>query len=148
MGQEAEERTVKTAEETKAQEAEQMAAQGSPEPGRPVVPPEGQPPVPPVPPVPPAPPEGQPPAPPEGQPPESDDKKPLRISSPEQVDDYIRVTTPGMWLLVAAILILLAAIIIWGFAGRVEIENVDKDGQATTEYVAPASFVTDGVTGN
>ena len=145
MGQEAEERTVKTAEETKAQEAEQMAAQGSPEPGRPVVPPEGQPPVPPVPP---APPEGQPPAPPEGQPPESDDKKPLRISSPEQVDDYIRVTTPGMWLLVAAILILLAAIIIWGFAGRVEIENVDKDGQATTEYVAPASFVTDGVTGN
>lgn len=145
MGQEAEERTVKTAEETKAQEAEQMAAQGSPEPGRPVVPPEGQPPVPP------APPEGQPsvpPAPPEGQPPKSDDKKPLRISSPEQVDDYIRVTTPGMWLLVAAILILLAAIIIWGFAGRVEIENVDKDGQATTEYVAPASFVTDGVTGN
>ena len=137
MGQEAEERTVKTAEETRAQEAEQMAAQGSPEPGRPVVPPEGQPPVPPVPP-----------APPEGQPPESDDKKPLRISSPEQVDDYIRVTTPGMWLLVAAILILLAAIIIWGFAGRVEIENVDKDGQATTEYVAPASFVTDGVTGN
>ena len=72
----------------------------------------------------------------------------MRISSPEQVDDYIRVTTPGMWLLVAAILILLAAIIIWGFAGKLEVENIDENGQAVTEYVAPASSVTDGVTGN
>ena len=72
----------------------------------------------------------------------------MRISSPEQVDDYIRVTTPGMWLLVAAILILLGAGIIWGFATKLEMKKVDQKGQVTTEYVTPASFVTDGIAGN
>ena len=74
-------------------------------------------------------------------------KKPMRISSPEQVDDYIRVTTPGMWLLAAAVFVLLAALVIWGFAGKVEVRTVDENGQTATEYIAPASFVTDGVTG-
>jgi hypothetical protein len=82
-----------------------------------------------------------------GQPPQ-EGKKPMRISSPEQVDDYIRVTTPGMWLLVAAILILLGAGIIWGFATKLEMKKVDQKGQVTTEYVTPASFVTDGIAGN
>lgn len=81
-----------------------------------------------------------------GQP--SNVKRPLRISSPEQVDDYIRVTTPGMWLLVAAILILLGAGMIWGFATKIEMKKVDQKGQVTTEYVTPASFVTDGIAGN
>ncbi len=67
-----------------------------------------------------------------------------RITSPEQVDDYIRVTTPGMWLLAIAMIILLAAGVIWGFAGRIEMKTVDKNGQQTTEYVAPSSFLTDG----
>jgi hypothetical protein len=82
-----------------------------------------------------------------GQPPQ-EGKKPMRISSPEQVDDYIRVTTPGMWLLVAAILILLGAGIIWGFATKLEMKKVDQKGQVTTEYVTPASFATDGIAGN
>ena len=82
-----------------------------------------------------------------GQPPQ-EGKKPMRISSPEQVDDYIRVTTPGMWLWVAAILILLGAGIIWGFATKLEMKKVDQKGQVTTEYVTPASFVTDGIAGN
>ena len=74
---------------------------------------------------------------------DSKGKKPLRISSPEQVDDYIRVTTPGMWLLVAAMLVLLAAGIIWGYAAGVEMKTTDQNGEVTTEYVAPASFLTD-----
>ncbi len=75
--------------------------------------------------------------------------KPLvRISSPEQVDDYIRVTTPGMWLLVTAILVLLAAGIIWAYAVRLEMKTTNPDGTVSTEYVKPASFLTDGVTGN
>ena len=74
--------------------------------------------------------------------------KPTRISSPEQVDDYIHVTTPGMWLLVVAMVILLAALIIWGYAARIEVKTTDQNGQVTTEYVAPASFLTDGTMGN
>ncbi len=71
-----------------------------------------------------------------------------KISSPEQVDDYIRVTTPGMWLLVAAMLVLLLAGIIWGFAARIEMKTTDQNGQVKTEYVKPASFLTDAAAGN
>lgn len=74
--------------------------------------------------------------------------EPLRISSPEQVDDYIRVTTPGMWLLSVAILILLAAGIIWAYASKVEMNTVKADGTVATEYVSPASFLTDGNIGS
>lgn len=44
-----------------------------------------------------------------------------RISSPEELDDYIKVTSPSMWLIMAAIILLLAAMIIWSFTGRMEI---------------------------
>ena len=86
-------------------------------------------------------------APPQGSP-ANDASRPARISSPEQVDDYIRVTTPGMWLLVAAILVLLAALVIWGFTAKLEMKTTGPDGQVTTQTVTPASFVTDGMTGN
>ncbi len=31
-----------------------------------------------------------------------------RISSPEQLNDYIRVANPGIWMILAAVIILLA----------------------------------------
>ena len=70
--------------------------------------------------------------------------RPLRISSPEQVDDYIRVTTPGMWLLVVAMVVLLAALVIWAYTVKIEMKTVQPDGQVTTEYISPSSFLTDG----
>lgn len=82
--------------------------------------------------------------PPQGEPP----RKQMRISSPEQVDDYIHVTTPGMWLLAVAMLVLLCAGMIWAFAARVELNAKDQNGQPVTEYIAPASFLTDGNVGN
>ena len=36
-----------------------------------------------------------------------------RISSPEQLNDYLRVTSPGIWLLLIAVIILLAGAFIW-----------------------------------
>jgi hypothetical protein len=66
-----------------------------------------------------------------------------RPASPEQIDDYIRVTTPGMWILVSAMLALLLAGLIWAYAGRIEKRDKQPDGQVTTEYIAPASFLTD-----
>lgn len=116
--------------ETMGQEAEERVMQDAESiaQGTPPVPPQGTPPVPP---------QETPPAPP---------KQPVRISSPEQVDDYIRVTTPGMWLLVAAILVLLTAGIIWAFSVKLEMKTTDQSGQVTTEYVTPSSFLTDGAT--
>lgn len=43
-----------------------------------------------------------------------------RISSPEELDDYMKVTSPSMWFVMAAIVLLLAAAIIWSFTGRIE----------------------------
>lgn len=43
-----------------------------------------------------------------------------RISSPEQLNDYVRVASPGVWLVLAAILILLAGIGVWGVFGRLD----------------------------
>ena len=37
-----------------------------------------------------------------------------RISSPEQINDYIRVITPGMWILLIVIILLVIAGITWG----------------------------------
>lgn len=43
-----------------------------------------------------------------------------RISSPEELDGYIRVSTPSTWLILSAIIILLASFCIWGAFGRLE----------------------------
>ena len=37
-----------------------------------------------------------------------------RISSPEQLNDYIRVANPGIWMILAAVIILLAGVCVWG----------------------------------
>lgn len=36
-----------------------------------------------------------------------------RISSPERLTDYLRVTSPGIWIVLAAVLILLAGFFVW-----------------------------------
>ena len=43
-----------------------------------------------------------------------------RISSPEQLTDYLRVTNPGIWLVLATVVLLLAGIFAWSTAGRLE----------------------------
>ena len=63
------------------------------------------------------------------------------VSSPEQLTDYIRVTTPGAWGTLAASIILLAALFIWAAFGRVEIERTDAAGRVYTETVRPIDLV-------
>lgn len=43
-----------------------------------------------------------------------------QITSPENLDSYIRVTTPSIWLLVCAILAFLTGITIWGIFGHLD----------------------------
>lgn len=63
-----------------------------------------------------------------------------RISSPEEIDDYMKVTSPSMWLVLGAILLLLAALIFWSITARIE-STVVVDGQNVTEQIAPISFL-------
>lgn len=43
-----------------------------------------------------------------------------RVSSPEQLNDYIRVSNPGVWMTLAAVIVLLIGICVWGIFGRLE----------------------------
>lgn len=43
-----------------------------------------------------------------------------RISSPEQLTDYLRVTNPGIWLVLATVILLLAGLLVWSAVGTLE----------------------------
>ena len=61
-----------------------------------------------------------------------------RISSPEKLNDYIRVTTPSVWLVLLAIVLLLAGVIAWSVFGTVEVHEKDN----TSRTVHPITFIT------
>ena len=60
-----------------------------------------------------------------------------RVSSPEQLNDYIRVTKPSVWLVLIAVVLLLIGMLIWSIFGSVTVTNAD----GTTESVQPISFI-------
>ena len=43
-----------------------------------------------------------------------------RISSPEQLGDYLRVTSAGIWVVLAAVILLLAGLFVWSAVGTLE----------------------------
>ncbi len=42
------------------------------------------------------------------------------ISSPEQLNDYLKVTNIGIWVLLASVILLLAGLFAWSTVGRLE----------------------------
>ena len=42
-----------------------------------------------------------------------------KIESPESLNDYLRVSNPGMWMLLTAIVVLLIGACVWGIFGHV-----------------------------
>ena len=59
------------------------------------------------------------------------------ISSPERLNEYIRVSTPGVWLILAAITVLLIGILVWGVFGSLKMKTAGGD----IKDVHPISFV-------
>lgn len=56
-----------------------------------------------------------------------------KLKSPDNLDEYIKVSNPGIWLLLSAVIILLVGACVWGFFGRIESTSdtyiyVAKDG--------------------
>lgn len=58
-----------------------------------------------------------------------------RISSPEQLNDYIRVSNPGVWIILSAIVLLLVGVCVWGVLGHLDtklpVAAVVEDGRVT-----------------
>lgn len=60
-----------------------------------------------------------------------------RVSSPEELNDYIRVTTPSVWIVLIALVILLIGMLSWSIFGRVE----THDANGSTQEIAPITYV-------
>ena len=60
-----------------------------------------------------------------------------RISSPEALDDYLHVTTPAAWMILAAVIMMLAGMLIWSIFGTVEVHKDD----GSTEQIHPITYV-------
>ncbi|MBR6784912.1 MAG: hypothetical protein IKM25_01520 [Clostridia bacterium] len=43
-----------------------------------------------------------------------------KVSSPEQLNEYIRVSNPGVWMILAAIVLLLIGVCVWGVLGHLD----------------------------
>ncbi|MBQ9519510.1 MAG: hypothetical protein IJR59_06425, partial [Firmicutes bacterium] len=56
-----------------------------------------------------------------------------RISSPEQLNDFIEVARPSMWLAISAIVLLIIGMAVWACFGVVEI----KDENGGSNYMHP-----------
>lgn len=56
-----------------------------------------------------------------------------RISSPEQLNDYIKVSNPSIWMVLIALFVLLAVVFVWGITGSmptsVTATGIAKAGQ-------------------
>ena len=46
-----------------------------------------------------------------------------RISSPDQLNDYLHVTNPGIWAVLTAVIILLAGVFVWSCTGTLETKS-------------------------
>ena len=61
-----------------------------------------------------------------------------RISSPEQLNDYLRVTNPTVWLVLGAVILLLLGVIVWGSVATIESfasgTGVVEDGVMTVRF--------------
>ena len=42
-----------------------------------------------------------------------------RLKSPEQLNEYIRVASPSVWLILGAVVLLLVGVIVWGVFGTI-----------------------------
>ena len=60
-----------------------------------------------------------------------------RVSSPEELNDYIHVTSPSVWIVLISLVILLLGMLAWSVFGTIEVHNED----GTTEQVHPISYV-------
>ena len=65
-----------------------------------------------------------------------------KVKSPENLDDYIQVSNPGVWLLLVSVIVLLAGVCVWGIFGHIDstVEtSVHTENGAVSCYIEEAS---------
>ena len=64
-----------------------------------------------------------------------------RIQSPEALNDYVRICNPGVWLLLAAVIVLLIGACVWGVMGHLDTTvpaEVVAEGGSAVCYISSA----------
>ena len=72
-----------------------------------------------------------------------------RVQSPEQLNDYIKVSNPSAWIIIIAAIILLGSVLVWSIFGTLEMDkkvtSADENGNAVvitvTEEIHPIDFI-------
>ncbi|MDR0857796.1 MAG: hypothetical protein LBN97_02060 [Oscillospiraceae bacterium] len=59
-----------------------------------------------------------------------------KIRSPEQLDDYIKVSSPSAFVIIIAAALLLASLLVWGIFGTVTVSG---------EVMRPIDFILGGI---
>ena len=59
-----------------------------------------------------------------------------RVSAPEELNDYIRVTTPSVWLILFATIILIVGTLVWAVFGKIQVNT-----ETGVKEVAPISYI-------
>ena len=67
-----------------------------------------------------------------------------RISSPEQLDDYLHVTNPRVWMLLAAVALIVVGLMFWGASATVESYAIGTVQASGGELVATFENRSDG----
>ena len=62
-----------------------------------------------------------------------------RVSSPDQLDDYVRVITPSVWVVLLAVAILVAGVIVWNALGT----GPEQGTEGNAEPVSQVSMIDD-----
>ena len=73
-----------------------------------------------------------------------EEKRMNRVNSPEQLNQYIKLSNPGVWVILAAIIILLIGVCIWGLFGK--IDNKLKTVVIVDNYIANCYIKEDDIT--
>ena len=66
-----------------------------------------------------------------------------KVSSPEQLQDYVRVANPGLWMVLLAIVILLAGVVAWGCIGKIDTTlstAIVTDGGIAVIYIGESNM--------
>lgn len=61
-----------------------------------------------------------------------------KVSSPESLNDYVKVATPSVWVVLGGIIVLLIGVCVWGVMGRLDTKvnvGVISDGSISICYI-------------
>jgi len=64
-----------------------------------------------------------------------------RISSPEKLTEYLRVTNPGIWAVLGVVILLLGGLLLWSTIGTLE---TTADAKIMVHYHTATVVLTDG----